>query len=199
MEQMGYLTYLNFGAMKKLIVILILFSFTGLSGQQISFTEISEKKGLSSNYANTVYKDHMGFVWIGTQEGLNKYDGTDIKQYHSYPDKKFSISNDMIKTIAEDADSNLWIGTQYGLNLYDRSRDQFYRFFADSTDNSSLRDNEIKGFLLDKKQRFWIATNKGISGLEKKADGSFSFRNYLPIRKIKAHEGEWSIRFSPSG
>ena len=116
---------------KIVSIIFILFQFSFLlSSEKYIFERLSEKEGLSSNGVTCVYQDHMGFIWIGTTNGLNLYTGENIFHYKYDISDTRSISNNFIFYISEDADSNLWISTSHGLNRYMREYDHFERYFS---------------------------------------------------------------------
>ncbi len=100
----------------------------------IRFDNISIKDGLSQSSPNCIFQDSRGILWIGTEDGLNKYDGYSFVVYKPEQNDQFSISNPRILTICEDADAFLWIGTNGGgLNKYDRKTNRFYQFSTRKT------------------------------------------------------------------
>ncbi|MFW6272972.1 MAG: ligand-binding sensor domain-containing protein, partial [bacterium] len=150
----------------------------------IIFEKITEEDGLISNKATCIYKDHKGFIWIGTENGLNRYDGKEIKSYTYLPADTNSISNNVINCIAEDANNNLLIGTNNGLNLFNRKYEKFTRFFADSTKELTICHNKINTFLKDKDNTLWIATERGINKAETTDENTFQFKSYKPGFKL---------------
>jgi ligand-binding sensor domain-containing protein len=97
--------------------------------QDINFTSLSTKDGLSSNTVNTIIKDHTGIMWFGTEDGLNKFDGTKFTVYRHIPGDTASLLANEILSLHEDKAGNLWIGTGGGsLSLYDRKKDAFINF-----------------------------------------------------------------------
>ena len=115
--------------MKQLIFI-IFFSFTfiyaGFS-QQYIFTNYSINEGLSQSVVNCIFQDSKGYIWIGTQNGLNRFNGETFDVYSYNPADTSSISNNWIYAIAEDANGDLWIGTKGGLNKYQTNKNNFKR------------------------------------------------------------------------
>src|SRR5215216_4662824 len=93
---------------------------------EINFTALTTKDGLSSNTVNTILKDRFGLVWFGTEDGLDKFDGTNFKIYRHKNNDTSSLKSNEILSLFEDKDGNLWIGTSGGsLSLYDRKKDAF--------------------------------------------------------------------------
>jgi ligand-binding sensor domain-containing protein/signal transduction histidine kinase len=115
--------------MKRLIGILI-FSIILLANgysQQYIFTNYSINNGLSQSVVNCLFQDSKGYIWIGTQNGLNRFNGETFDVYIYNPADSSSISNNWIYAIAEDSDGNLWIGTKGGLNKYLVGENKFKR------------------------------------------------------------------------
>lgn len=147
-----------------------------LQAQSKVFEQIDVGKGLSSNYVNTVFQDTKGFIWSGTNNGLNRYDGYRNAIYLTDESDSTSISNNWITRILEDTKGNLWIGTQGGgLNLFSRTDESFIRFQADSLNDSSLGSDMVMTLHEDSKQRLWVGTQGGLSLFDY---GSNSFKNY---------------------
>ena len=110
---------------KKIILLLfigcsVLFPFN--NEKQYSFDHISYKEGLSQVIVSSILQDSKGFIWIGTFDGLNRYDGKNFVVYKHDPDNFKSISSSDIITIIEGKDGYLWIGTRNGLNRFDRKK-----------------------------------------------------------------------------
>ena len=99
--------------------------------KEIKFDNLSVEDGLSQGNALFTIQDSKGFIWIGTEDGLNLYDGYQFKIYRNDPRDSTSISSNFVRSIAEDKDGNLWIGTSSGLNFYDRDKDNFVRMIHD--------------------------------------------------------------------
>ena len=87
---------------------------------QIKFEHFSVEEGLSATTVLAILQDSRGFLWIGTYDGLNRYDGYSIKIYNHDPDDSTSLSSNSIRSLYEDDSGNLWVGTwSSGLNKYD--------------------------------------------------------------------------------
>ena len=115
--------------MKRIITILFfsfLFLINGYS-QQYIFTNYSINNGLSQSVVNCIFQDSKGYIWAGTQNGLNRFNGETFDVYSYNPVDSNSISNNWIYSIAEDASGDLWIGTKGGLNRYNAKQNNFKR------------------------------------------------------------------------
>ncbi|MGI9544370.1 MAG: ligand-binding sensor domain-containing protein, partial [Cyclobacteriaceae bacterium] len=102
-------------------------------GEQISFQHLGPAHGLSQNSALCLLQDQQGFIWIGTEEGLNRYDGHNFKIYKTgLPGENF-LSHSIIWSLHEDRSGILWVGTRGGgLNHFDRVRERFTWYRHDS-------------------------------------------------------------------
>lgn len=107
----------------------LLFSLLPLcsSAQQHLFTNYSIDQGLSQSVVNALFQDSKGFIWIGTQNGLNKFDGYSFESFTTNPNDTTTISNNWIYSITEDRDGNLWIATKGGLNKFNPTYKRFQR------------------------------------------------------------------------
>jgi ligand-binding sensor domain-containing protein len=146
------------------IVLILINGFSTLycqtNKQNIKFSNISIKDGLSQSSPNCIFQDSRGIMWIGTEDGLNKYDGYSFTVFKPEQDNKFSISNSRILTIVEDNTGNLWIGTNGGgLNKYDRNNNQFYHYLPDSLLNAGT---VIRCITRGINNELWIGTEKGL-------------------------------------
>jgi signal transduction histidine kinase/CheY-like chemotaxis protein/ligand-binding sensor domain-containing protein len=133
------------------------------------FKHFTTNDGLSQGHVSAILKDHKGFMWFATDEGLNKFDGYTFIAYKHNPEKASSISNDFIYDVLEDKEGDLWVGTASGLDRLDRKKDAFIHY-------SPGKPVIVKDILQDSKQRIWIGTTSGLYLLDKK---SGTFINYL--------------------
>jgi signal transduction histidine kinase/ligand-binding sensor domain-containing protein/DNA-binding NarL/FixJ family response regulator len=116
--------------MKRFVLMLfILFGYKNFSfGQELQFRHLSIDKGLSQNMVTTICHDHKGYMWFGTKDGLNRYDGYTFKIYKADTYDSATLRDNYITAIYEDDLKNLWIGTMYGgLQVYRRDRDDFIK------------------------------------------------------------------------
>ena len=102
-------------------------------GSIIRFDHLTIEDGLSQNAGLAIFQDSRGYLWIGSQDGLNRYDGYTFKIYKHDPDDPDSLSHNSILTMAEDSDGSLWIGTWGGgLNRFDPATEKFDSFGSSS-------------------------------------------------------------------
>jgi PAS domain S-box-containing protein len=95
---------------------------------ELRFQHITVGNGLSQQSVHTILQDRYGYLWFGTRDGLNRYDGYNIRIYKSIPGDNNSLTDSSVISIYEDVCGNLWIGTENGLNRYDRPNDRFFQY-----------------------------------------------------------------------
>jgi two-component system sensor histidine kinase ChiS len=110
-----------------LIILIYHFSLVYAQQPQMKFRHLKVQDGLSQSWVRSICQDRQGFMWFGTYDGLNKYDGYTITSYYYNPKNKNSLNSGAIESIYEDSRGNLLIGTEGGLNRYDRANDKFIR------------------------------------------------------------------------
>jgi len=128
--------------------------------QPIHFQHIGSKENLSELNVNSMIQGSRGFIWVGTRDGLNRYDGTKFKIFRNNVNDNSSISNNSVNHIIEDKNSDLWIATSGGINRYDRQKNRFYRYLHNDKLPNSLTNNYTVNVALDKDGNLWIATLK---------------------------------------
>lgn len=126
---------------------------------QLFFRNISTPEGLSHITVNSILKDSRGFVWIGTEDGLNRFDGSAFRVYRNNPKDSNTLSHNLVFSLLEDnSTGNIWIGTTNGLCYYDRRLDEI-RSLPNVTDEDS---NVVARMVFDeKRKRIWLACQEG--------------------------------------
>jgi ligand-binding sensor domain-containing protein len=100
------------------------------SENRLKFSRLTVEDGLSNNWVQAVLRDSRGFLWVGTQDGLNRYDGRTFIHYHHSHKDPHSLPGPQVSVIYEDTRGRLWLGSGWevgGLALYDREMDRFVR------------------------------------------------------------------------
>lgn len=144
---------------------------SAITFERISTDMIRYEKGLSQNTVQCMMQDRFGFMWFGTWDGLNKYDGYTFTVWN----EENGLSNQNIQALLEDREGLIWIGTEDGLNVYDRSKDKITIYRNDHRTENSIVHNRIRSLCLDRNGDIWIGTNRGISVFRKKLN---RFENY---------------------
>jgi len=129
--------------------------------EDIQFEHLSMRDGLSMNPVMAITQDHKGFLWFGTQDGLNKYDGYSFRVFKNNENDNLSISDNFITSLYTDNNGIIWIGTlSGGLNKCDYRKKGFEKF---TLSNSALTSNRIWCISADGKNDLWVGTEKGIT------------------------------------
>lgn len=155
----------------KLICISILYNFLlspYLLSQEksIKFESISVNQGLSQSSGRVVFQDKKGFMWFGTQDGLNRYDGYNFKLFEYDPLDENSLSDNFILSCYEEKSGIIWIGTSGGgLNRFDPDNAEFIRFKNEPYKPGSLSNDFVNCIYEDKLGTLWIGTNYGLNKL----------------------------------
>ncbi|MEP7135405.1 MAG: two-component regulator propeller domain-containing protein [Chloroflexota bacterium] len=143
----------------------------------LRFDHLNIEDGLSQSSVNVVFQDSRGFMWFGTEDGLNRYDGYTFKTYKPDPDVPGSLSDRWITAIVEDAEGYLWIGTrQGGLNRYDPRLETFTTYSHSDTQPASLNNDHVNMLYRDQKNNIWAGTP---AGLELFDQAQNNFKHYL--------------------
>ncbi len=137
---------------KWLLPLIILLSIDALT-QQYYFKNYTGDDGLSQITGQVLFQDHTGYIWIGTETGLNCYDGN-IFEIFSIRD---GLTNDWINAIAQDNAGRIWIGTNGGLSSWTPEG------FTNYTTDDGLADKNVLDLAIDRQQQVWCATREGIS------------------------------------
>jgi len=159
-----------------LVLIFFLLSIPGWAQPQkltLNTTTLSNASGLSQNSVQAVFKDRYGFMWFGTQDRLNKFDGIKMVIYRHVSDNVNSLPANNIMALGEDADGAMWVGTRLGgLSRYDRDHDSFTNFKHDSLNAHSLSNDNVNAILSDHSGNLWVGTSNGLNLFNKKT-GTF--------------------------
>jgi len=128
----------------------------------VRFRTFSTEDGLSQATARAIAQDSNGFLWIGTQDGLNRFDGHGFKVYRHDRADRWSLAQNHVWAIQPERDGGLWIATQGGgLGRYDPDLDRFDNFLADPARSDALAANHVTALLLDRRERLWVASVAG--------------------------------------
>lgn len=131
------------------------------SAQPLRFAHLTQDQGLPINAVRTVYQDRDGFLWVGTHEGLARYDGYGFKTFRFDPKDPHSLSDNVVTRLAETADGGLWIASFNGLNRYDRALEHFAR-----VPHGHAGADRLYALLSDAAGGLWIGCEQGLSRLD---------------------------------
>ncbi|MEI7421859.1 MAG: two-component regulator propeller domain-containing protein [Prolixibacteraceae bacterium] len=146
---------------RTILLIFFIFSLSRLLAIDSNFDSYSVLDGLSNSSIKAIYQDNLGFIWFGTKDGLNRFDGIEFRTYR-FDNKKsnFVFYND-ITCITADETGNMWIGTFDGIAMFNPLTEEYFDF-----DKLGIKMNQISGvvtqIVVDKEKRIWVSTKKGL-------------------------------------
>ncbi|OOQ61611.1 hybrid sensor histidine kinase/response regulator [Mucilaginibacter pedocola] len=144
-------------------------------GQQI--TPVYSSNRISQNSIQCIYQDKYGFMWFGTQDGLNKYDGYKFTAYKHSANEGHSLPANNTLSVCGDNDDNIWVATRIGgLSRYDRKNDWFKVYKHNPADGSSISNNDVNYVYTDRHGNLWAGTANGLNLFNKKTN---TFRHYF--------------------
>ena len=135
---------------------------------KINFNSLSSKDGLTSDLITYIYQDSIGYMWIGTEDGLNQYNGNIVVQYNYEKNNKKSLTSTCITSINEDIYGNIWVGTDSGLNIINRNEDKVIRIESNKESEDILSDYMITSIYRDSNDTMWVGTTNGLNRYDEK-------------------------------
>ncbi|MFC3199972.1 two-component regulator propeller domain-containing protein [Parapedobacter deserti] len=154
--------------------------------RDLPFHKLDMSHGLSFNSVMCLLEDSRGMLWVGTREGLNRFDGYHFEAFKHRPNDSLSLSNSHINVIFESDAGEIWVGTANGLNRYNSATQGFLSYSAPQ-DSSGLSNNYVKSMVADTDGHLWIGTSNGLTVLDTEKD---SFRH---IYLSKSHSNPNNI------
>lgn len=172
-----------------LIHIFILFAGIQAAEARI-FTPVSEHNGLDARIVSTLMVDNQGFLWVGSREGLYRYDGYEAQAFLPEAGNPKAINDIDIRSVFEDRNGIVWVGTNSGgLNRYDPLTREFNSFQHDPADPTSLSDNTIYSISEGPRGQLWVATGHGLNRLDAET-GKFEHFRHDPDDPASLTRGE---------
>jgi diguanylate cyclase (GGDEF)-like protein len=129
-----------------------------ISPRNAQFSHLTTADGLSQPNVYDIEQDHRRYIWIATQEGLNRYDGYQFKLYEHIRGKPETLSHDFVRTLLVDAEGTVWVGTERGLNRYDPLTDSFRREPFAGVVGNALPSVPVRSMLQTKRGNYWVGT-----------------------------------------
>ena len=134
-----------------------------LNAQNLYFEQLSYEQGLSESNVTAILQDRTGFLWIGTANGLNRFDGYKFTIFRHNPTDSASLAHNAVTALYEDAVGTLWVGTQNGLSAYNRAKGVFTTFRTVSGTTNTISNNAIRALTADSAGNLWIGTKRGLN------------------------------------
>jgi diguanylate cyclase (GGDEF)-like protein len=149
-----------------------------LPGRPLSFRRLAIPDEVPAHLCTALAEDRAGFLWIGTQTGLVRFDGSRFRVFRSDPDDPRTLGGSYVRALAPASDGRLWVGTfGGGLSVYDPATETFTRYRHDPRDPGSLSHDRVEGVAEDRAGRIWIATSQGLDRLD---PGSGRLHHFRP-------------------
>ncbi len=145
--------------------------------QYIPIERYALTEGLSQIHVTEIYLHSSGYLWVGTQDGLNRYDGHTFKIYRNQPFDSTSLISNFILDIEEDLFGNLWIATNQGLSKFDPVSETFTNFENDPGDERTISSNMVYDILIDEDGVIWVQT---LNSLEEFDAANNTFKHHIP-------------------
>jgi ligand-binding sensor domain-containing protein len=170
----------------------------GLFAQNLSFKQLNIESGLTQRTVYCIVQDHLGFLWIGTQDGLNRYDGYGLTVFKNSVSDVNSISDNRIRALYLDPQNVLWVGTSNGLNRFDFETQSFKRYFT--ADSNGVIDPEVRTIEQDSEGNLWLGTGSGGITKLNPQDGTFGRYRHNPDNPNSlSNNSVLAIEASPDG
>jgi len=151
----------------------------------IQFNYITEKEGLSSNTVTSIAQDEEGFIWVGTDDGMNRLDGYRVKRFYHNPASENSLVNNGIHQIVPDGSGSLWITTREGLSIYDKKTGEFRNFRHNPADSTTLDNDQYANIYIEKNKSTWLTTSTSVYHF----DSSFHYNKiFTGIKNLEDFE-----------
>jgi len=136
-----------------------------VEGKDIRFARISNSQGLSQVRVSDIVQDDQGFIWFGTWNGLNRYDGYNFKVFKHDPERQESLSGVYIYSLFKDRAGTIWVGTDQFLERFDPLTEKFSHYHFDVPDSSGLTTT-VNQISQDSSGMLWLSTRKGLFRLD---------------------------------
>lgn len=144
----------------------------------ISFRRVAIPDDVPAHLCTALAQDREGFLWMGTQAGLVRFDGYSFRVHRSDPEDPRTLGGSYVRTLLASSDGRLWVGTfSGGLSAYDPATESFTRFRHDPRDPGSLSHDRVEGLAEDRSGRIWIATYEGLDRLDPRTGRIDHFRH----------------------
>jgi len=151
---------------KKRLIVLFLLGFANIANAQIGTFYTTDNDLISSSLINYIYQDRRDYIWIATEDGLNKYDGVKFTIYKNRPNDSTSIKNNYVRSLFEDSFGRFWVGCINGLHLYNRATDRFTE--VKLYNGQLLVSTHITSIIESRNHDIWMTTSgEGIVRIRK--------------------------------
>ncbi|WP_291722104.1 two-component regulator propeller domain-containing protein [Bernardetia sp.] len=165
--------------------------FTDFGDTPLEAEHLGSEQGLSESTVLSILQDQKGFMWFGTQDGLNRYDAYKFKIFKLKRGDSTSLPDNNIQTLFESKDGTIWVGTGAGFSMYNLDFNNFINYYHQETNKKTISDDRINAITEDTTGAIWVGTKKGLNRFDRKtktferyfADGK---NNSIPHNEITA-------------
>jgi len=177
--------------MRKLsiVIFLILFFTVSIYGQNFSIQleHVSVKDGLSGKYVTSILQDKQGFMWFGTHNGLNRWDGNSAKYFSRNNGYRNFLTSDTIHCVFLNDDGKIWLGTSAGISIFDPQTEKFSQIRYNPQDEKGLSHRGVRAIFRDSRGTLWIGTHNGLDIFNPHTNTFEHFRNNPDDPKSLSH------------
>ncbi len=128
----------------------------------LKFSSLTTSDGLAQSYVFSIAQDKQGFIWLATEDGLDRYDGKSFVHYRHNATDENSLADNFVRKVYIDKKNTLWIATENGLSKYNRQLDNFDNFTHISNNKNTLQDDKIWDIYQDSANNIWVSTSQGL-------------------------------------
>lgn len=177
-------------------------SFQSINGQSsYVFHHLETSKGLSNNNVRAILRDSYGFLWVGTESGLNRYDGYEFKVFTMHSDSSNTLATDDILGLQEDGLGNIWVDLGYGYMVYKRDKDSFVSGTEELLFTLGIKTEVDAKIFVDKDRNLWVFNKKDVffRDIKKKTTTAFKLKISLNKDISVTDSGEYLFTIERSG
>lgn len=167
-----------------LATFILIFVNVCVAQENVRFERISVNEGLSQSDVKTMVQDQFGFLWVGTRDGLNRFDGFQFLRYDRDQDDSTSLYFNQILDLATDSSNNIWIGSTGGISIYHYVKNRFENFLPR---NPEFQGIEVYHILVTSKNTALLSTNKGVVNFDKEQRRFFISEEILLFKNMHAY------------
>ncbi|MBC8123823.1 MAG: response regulator [Gemmatimonadaceae bacterium] len=161
---------------------------------KLEFTHISLEQGLSQSIVECILQDSRGFMWFGTEDGLNRYDGNSFTVYKPDLSDRMSLPHGHIRALYEDRAGLLWIGTYGGgLSRFNQKTGKFTHYKNDPTNPYSLSHNDVLSLYEDQAGMLWVGTGQGLNRFDRRRGKFLRYRHQTGQPRSLSGNTVWSL------
>ena len=127
-----------------------------------TFRNLTTNNGLSYNLVNCLFQDKEGYIWVGTFNGLNRYDGSRFVVFKADRNNPNTIIHNNINDICETPNGDIWVGTANGVSHYVKSENRFVNYLLEPGSKDASRANDVTNILCDRTGKLWVTSHGGL-------------------------------------